>query len=175
LVGVAVALFASAAQAITVTTTVDTETQTVMVDFTELPPYVQIRLEGAHALFWCNCLDLDNPSSMLSTGFTVNGENLEMQYEGPAPPSSNFIDYHYLDGFVLSGFEEVEWVKLTLANEDELVLWADRPLLVPIPEPSVGLLCFAGLIMMSARTQAASRRTNACKFNRYGMVRTPRT
>jgi hypothetical protein len=97
LASVVVALFAGAMQAATVSTTVDTDTGMVRLDFTNLPPYEQIRLEGLTALYWCNCADLENPSSLSSTSFTVNGSNLEMKYEGRPPPSTNYIAYSYFD------------------------------------------------------------------------------
>jgi hypothetical protein len=84
MLGLVAVLFVGPTTASALTTSVDTTTQTVRVDFTGLPPYEQIRLEGVDGLFWCACLDLDNPSSFASTGFTVNGANLEMQYEGAA-------------------------------------------------------------------------------------------
>jgi hypothetical protein len=117
------------------TTSVDTAAQTVRVEFTGLPAYEQIRLEGVDGLFWCACLDPDNPSSLSSTGFTVNGDNLEMQYEGSTPPpSTNYIIYHYLDGYVFKGFESVEWV--VVSGADEISLTGERPILEPVPEPS---------------------------------------
>ena len=149
LAGVVVAFLAGAAQAVTVTTTVDTNARSIVLDFTELPPYEQIRLEGVNALYWCNCVDLDNPSSLLGTGFTVNGDNLEMQYEGAPPPSTNFIDYHYLDGYVLAGFESIDWILVTESAGGELRVTGNRPILVLVPEPSTGLLYFVGLSILS--------------------------
>jgi hypothetical protein len=103
LASIVVALFAGAMQAATVRATVDTDTGMVRLDFTNLPPYEQIRLEGLTALYWCNCADLKTPSSWSSTSFTVNGSNLEMKYEGAPPPSTNYILYHSLDGYVFTG------------------------------------------------------------------------
>lgn len=128
------------------TTSVDTMTQTVRLDFTDLPAYEQIRLEGVDALVWCACLDPDNPSSLSSSGFTVNGDNLEMQYEGVTPPSTNYIIYHYLDGYVFKGFESVDWV--VVSGEDEMSLTGDRPILEPVPEPSAALLSVVAMAMV---------------------------
>ena len=135
------------------TMTVDTTAQTVRIDFTGLPAYEQIRLEGVDGLFWCACLDLDNPSSLSSTGFTVNGSNLEMQYEGAPPPSTNFITYHYLDGYVFTGFEQVDWVVVAEVAGGETTLTGDRPMLMVVPEPSTALLFLFGLTLMSSRTR----------------------
>jgi hypothetical protein len=88
--------------AVAVDTTVDLEAQMVRLDFTDLPPYIQIRLEGVTALYWSTGLDGKNPSSLMSSGFTVNGANLEMKYEGAAPPTTNYITYSYLDGLLKS-------------------------------------------------------------------------
>ena len=139
----------TAAQAFT--TTVDTVTRTVRIDLTGLPAYEQIRLEGVDGLFWCACLDLDNPSSLSSTGFTVNGPNLEIQYEGATPPSTNFIVYHYLDGYVFTGFEQVDWAVVTEVGGGEMRLTGDRPILVP--EPSTSLLLLFGLMLMGVRAR----------------------
>ena len=147
-------LFTGVARALEGTTTVDLQTQSVRLDFTDLPPYQQIRLEGVMALFWCNCLDLDNPSSIGSTGFTVNGTNLEMQYEGPTPPSTNFITYHYLDGYDLSGFESLDWILVSEEGGDELPVPGDRPILVPLPEPTASLLHFVGLSTVCLLTRS---------------------
>jgi hypothetical protein len=120
--------------AFALTTTVDTTTQTVRVDFTGLPDYEQIRLEGVDGLSWCSGGGCDNPSSLSSTSFNANGANLEMNYEGVAPPSTNYILYYYLDGYVFKGFESVDWV--VVSGEDEILLTGDRPILEPVPEPS---------------------------------------
>jgi hypothetical protein len=149
----AVAFFAGAAQAVTVTTSVFTDTQTVRLDFTELPPYEQIRLEAVEALYWCNCVDLKNPSTLEGTGFTVNASNLEMKYEGAPPPSTNYIIYHYLDGYVPTGFESVEWIVVTQSVGDDLRLTGDRPLFVP--EPSTAMLCLIGLVTISVAKRSA--------------------
>jgi hypothetical protein len=137
------------------TTTVDTVAQTVRVDFTGLPAYEQIRLEGVTGLFWCACIDLDNPSSMSSTGFTVNGSNLEMQYEGAPPPSTNFITYHYLDGYVFTGFEQVDWVVITQLDGEEMTLVGDRPLFVP--EPSTTSLSLTALVVVGLLVRMRGR------------------
>jgi hypothetical protein len=129
-------------------TIVDTTAQTVRVDFAGLTAYEQIRLEGVDGLFWCACLDPDNPSSLSSTGFTVNGGNLEMQYEGSTPPpSTNYITYHYLDGYAFTGYEPVEWVLVSGADETRLT--GNRPVLVLVPEPSTAMLWLVGLALMS--------------------------
>jgi hypothetical protein len=141
------ALFLGPTTGFAFTTSVDTDTQTVRVDFTGLPDYTQIRLEGVDGLFWCGCLDSDNPSSLLSSGFTVNSGNLEMQYEGPTPSSTNYIIYHYLDGYDFKGFESVDWVMV--AGADETRLTGNRPVLVPVPEPSTATLWLVGLALMS--------------------------
>jgi hypothetical protein len=125
------------------TTSVDTDTQTVRVDFTGLPDYTQIRLEGVDALFWSQGFA---PSSLLSSAFTVNGGNLEMQYEGPTPPSTNYILYYYLDGYVFKGFESVEWV--VVSGEDEISLTGDRPIFEPVPEPSATSLSAIALAVV---------------------------
>jgi hypothetical protein len=127
-------------------TIVDTTAQTVRVDFAGLTAYEQIRLEGVDGLFWCACLDTDNPSSLSSTGFTVNGGNLEMQYEGAAPPSTNYILYHYLDGYVFTGYESVEWVMVSGA--DEIRMTGDRPIFEPVPEPSATSLSAIALAVV---------------------------
>ena len=132
--------------ALALTTSVDPIAQTVRVEFTDLPAYEQIRLEGVDGLFWCACLDTDNPSSLSSTGFTVNGGNLEMQYEGAVPPSTNYILYHYLDGYVFKGFESVEWV--VVSGEDEMWLTGDRPILELVPEPSAAWLSAIALVVV---------------------------
>jgi hypothetical protein len=85
----------------------------------------------------------------MGTGFTVNGSNLEMKYEGSPPPSTNFISYHYLDGYVFTGFESVDWILVTeLGGGAEVRLTGDRPIIVPVPEPSTGSLCLVGLTTM---------------------------
>ena len=139
------------------TTTVDTTAQTVRIDFTGLPAYEQIRLEGVDGLFWCACVDLDNPSSLSSTGFTVNGSNLEMQYEGAPPPSTNFIIYHYLDGYVFTGFEQVDWIVVTQLDGEEMTLVGDRPLLVPEPLPTSLSLTALAVVGLLARTRGGER------------------
>jgi len=136
---------ATGAKAITVDTMVDEATGMVRLDFTELPPYEQIGLEGVTALYWCNCVDLENPSSPRGTGFTANAGNLEMQYEGAPPPSTTYIEYFLLDGYVLTGFELVDWIVVTQTDGEEIVLTAHRPLLEPVPEPSSALLGLASL------------------------------
>jgi hypothetical protein len=136
------------------TTSVDTDTQMVRVDFTGLPDYTQIRLEGVDGLFWCACLDSNNPSSLSSTGFTVNGGNLEMQYEGSTPPpSTNYITYHYLDGYAFTGYEPVEWVLVSGADETRLT--GKRPVLVLVPEPSTATLWLVGLALMGSTRRDA--------------------
>jgi hypothetical protein len=67
----------------------------------------------------------------LGTGFTVTGSNLEMQYEESPPPIDNHITYHYIPGYTFVGFESVEWIRLTLANEDEVEFFGNRPILLP--------------------------------------------
>lgn len=146
LAGVIAALFTGTIQAADVRTTVDTGTGMVRLDFSDLPPYEQIRLQGLTALFWCNCVDPDNPSSWSSTSFTVNGSNLEMKYEGPPPPSTNYITYHYFDDYVLSGFESVDWIVVTPLDGDDVIMTGDRPILVP--EPSGALLRLFGLMAL---------------------------
>jgi hypothetical protein len=155
----ALVLSAAAAEAITVTTIVDESTRMVRLDFTDLPPYEQIRLEAVTALYWCNCIDPNNPSSLRSSSFTVNGGNLEMKYEGVPPPSTNFIEYHYLEGYVFTGYETVDWIVVTESGGDEQTLTANRPVLAPIPEPSTGLLCLIGLAATSVtrRSRRAAR------------------
>jgi hypothetical protein len=114
---------------VSVATTVDTNTQRVRLDFTGLPPsYEQIRLEGVTALYWCPCLDTDNPSSLKSTGFTVNGSNLEMQYEESSPPSTNYITYKYLDGYDFVDVEPVDWIVVTDLGGGEQTITADPPI-----------------------------------------------
>jgi hypothetical protein len=140
------ALFVSPTTGFAFTTSVDTDTQTVRVDFTGLPDYMQIRLEGVDGLSWCSGGGCDNPSSLSSTGFTVNGDNLEMQYESATPPSSNYITYHYLDGYVFKGFESVEWVLVSGTGDTRLT--GNRPVLVPVPEPSTATLWLVGLALM---------------------------
>jgi hypothetical protein len=147
LAGFVVAFFAGAAQAVTVSTTVDTDTGMVRLDFTDLPPYEQIRLQGVTALYWCNCVDSDNPSSLMSGSFTVNGSDLEMKYEAASPPSTNYITYYYLDGYDFTGFESLDWIVTTPSGGgDDVTLMGDRPHLVP--EPSKALLCFVGLMAL---------------------------
>jgi hypothetical protein len=158
LASVVVALFAGAIQAATVSTTVDTDTGMVRLDFTNLPPYEQIRLEGLTALYWCNCADPDNPSSLASTSFTVNGSNLEMKYEGAPPPSRNYITYYYFDDYVLSGFESVDWIVVTPLGGDDVRLTGERPILVP--EPPGSLLRFVGLMALFV-LRTLSRNTGA--------------
>ncbi|MAG32884.1 MAG: hypothetical protein CL908_18560 [Deltaproteobacteria bacterium] len=155
---IVIALFAGTTQAATVTTMVDTATRMVRLDLGELSAYEQIRLEGVMALSWCNCLDSDNPSSLMATGFTVNGSSLEMQYEEAPPPSTNYITYHYLDGYIFSGLESVDWIVVTSSDggDDEIVT-GNRPLFVPVPEPSTGLLCLFGLMVLSAGRNSARR------------------
>jgi hypothetical protein len=153
-------LIAGGAQALTVNTVVDTTAKTVRIEFTDLPDYEQIRLQAVTALFWCNCADPDNPSSLESTSFTVNGSNLEMKYEGapPPPPSTNYILYHYLDGYVYTGDETVDWIVITpLGGGGEVTVTGDRPLFAVIPEPSTSLLCAFGLVAMSAQRRSARR------------------
>jgi len=154
LAGFVVAFFAGATQAVTVSTTVDTGTGMVRLDFTDLPPYEQIRLQGVTGLYWCGCADPDNPSSLRSTSFTVNGNNLEMKYEGAPPPSTNYIDYYYLDGYVFEGFESVDWIVVTPSGGgDDVMVTGDRPILVP--EPSNALLRFVGLMVLSVLRRSA--------------------
>jgi hypothetical protein len=138
-------LFTDGAQALEVVTTVDFQTQSVRLDFTDLPPYQQIRLEGVTELFWCNCVDPDNPSSIGSTGFTVNGTNLEMKYEGAPPPSANYIDYYYLDESTFVGFESLDWIVISSA-EGDLTVTGDQPFFVT--EPSMPLLRIVGLMTL---------------------------
>jgi len=84
-------------------------------------------------------VDLDNPSSWSSTSFTVNGSNLEMKYEGPPPPSTNYILYHSLDGYVFTWFESVDWIVVTPLDGDDVIMTGDRPILVSEPSGR----CFA--------------------------------
>ena len=165
LVVVVMALPAGAAQAVTVTTAVDTNARSIVLDFTDLPPYEQIRLEGVEGLYWCNCVDSNNPSSLLGTGFTVNGENLEMQYEGTPPPNTNFVAYHYLDGYVLTGFESLDWILVTELGGNELRVTGNRPILVLVPEPSTALLGFVALIILSV---VRSSRRDMAPAKRWG-------
>ena len=140
------ALFLGPTTGFAFSTSVYTDTQTVRVEFTDLPAYEQITLEGVDGLSWCSGGGCDNPSSLLSTGFTVNGGNLEMQYEGAVPPSTNYILYHYLDGYVFKGFESVEWV--VVSGEDEMWLTGDRPILELVPEPSAAWLSAIALVVV---------------------------
>jgi hypothetical protein len=156
-----IALLVCSAQAAAVEVVVDIVARTVQLDFANLPPYELIRLQGVTALDWCACLDPNNPSSMGSTGFTVNADNLEMQYEGAMPPSTNFIDYAYLDGYELVGFELVDWIVVTELSGDEVRLIADRPIFVPEPRLGTGLLCAFGLVFAGrARETRAARKTS---------------
>jgi hypothetical protein len=133
--------------ALALTTSVDTIAQTVRVDFTDLPEYEQIRLEGVDGLCWLQSLGCDNPSSLSFTGFTANADNLEMQYESAAPPpSTNYIIYHYLDGYVFKGFESVDWVVVSGAGETRLT--GDRPILEAVPEPSATWLSAIALVVV---------------------------
>jgi hypothetical protein len=155
---VIVALFADGAQALAVSTVVDTDAQTVTLNFTDLPAYEQIRLENVTALSWCNCADPDNPSSPSSDEFTVNGSNLEMNYDGGGDTPTNYITYHYLDGYVYTGDETVDWIVITpLGGGGEVTVTGDRPLFAVIPEPSTSLLCAFGLVAMSAQRRSARR------------------
>ncbi len=149
-------LFAGTANSATVDTHVDPTTRTVRLDFADLEPYEQIRLEGVTALDWCNCVDLNNPSSSGFTGFTVNGPNLEMQYEGSAPDATNSITYRYLAGFEFVGFENVEWIVISELAAGEVSLVGNRPILTSVPEPSTGLLCALGLAGLAIRRTKAS-------------------
>jgi hypothetical protein len=151
-----VALFAGAGQAATIQTTVDTNTRMVRLDFTGLLPYEQIRLEGVTALYWCNCVDSLNPSSLMSTSFTVNAQNLEMKYEGGSPPSTNYITYHYLDSYDFAGYETIDWVVVAETSAGDVRMTAQRPILVPVPEPSTALLCFVGLVLTGMVRRAGS-------------------
>jgi hypothetical protein len=141
------ALFLGPTTGFAFTTSVDTDTQTVRVDFTGLPDYTQIRLEGVDGLCWLQSLGCDNPSSLSFTGFTANADNLEMQYESAAPPpSTNYIIYHYLDGYVFKGFESVDWVVVSGAGETRLT--GDRPILEAVPEPSATWLSAIALVVV---------------------------
>jgi hypothetical protein len=142
------ALFLGPTTGFAFTTSVDTDTQTVRVDFTGLPDYTQIRLEGVDGLSWCSGGGCDNPSSLSSTSFNANGANLEMNYEGVAPPSTNYIIYHYLDGYVFTGYQSVEWVSVEAVGAGEMRLTGNRPVLVLVPEPSTATLWFVGLALM---------------------------
>ncbi len=154
-----------AAYAVTVMTTVDTSAHTVRLDFTDLPPYTQIRLNGVSALYWCNCLDNDNPSSMLSSGFIKQPPNaLEMQYEGPTPPSTNFIVYHYIHGSAFVGVESVEWIKVSLADEGDLDLVGDRPIIFPDTD-SDGILDDGDLSGIAGDNVCSSGNTVSCDDN----------
>ena len=80
-----------------------------------------------------------------------------MEYKGATPPpSTNYILYHYLDGYVLDGFEQTEWLQVTPRNGDEFRLTGDRPVFVPVPEPSTALLVGAGLAIVCARGRSAN-------------------
>lgn len=149
------ALFLGPTTGFAFTTSVDTNLQMVRVDFTDLPDYTQIRLEGVDGLFWCACLDSKNPSSLASSGFNPNGGNLEMNYEGVAPPNTNYITYHYLDGYVFTGYESVEWVVVEAVGSGEVSMTGNRPVLVPVPEPSTATLWLVGLALMGLKRQSA--------------------
>jgi hypothetical protein len=124
-------LFIIAPLANAFTTEVNETTRRVTVYLDGLPPdYVQIELQGVVGLIWCPCLDDDNPRSMASTGFTVNGIDLEMQYEGGQPrPTDNFIEYTYDAGYTFTGFNTEEWV-LIKTEEDEVPLMGPMPILI---------------------------------------------
>jgi len=87
----------------------------------------------------------------------VNGSNLEMQYEGAPPPSTNFIIYHYLDGYVFTGFEQVDWIVVTQLDGEEMTLVGDRPLLVPEPLPTSLSLTALAVVGLLARTRGGER------------------
>ncbi len=158
ILSIAASLFVDSAQAVTVETVVDLDTQMVRLDFGDLPPYEQIALEGVTALYWCNCLDGDNPSTLMGTGFTVNGSNLQMQYEGSSPPSTNYITYFYLDGFYFAGFESVDWIVVTELGGGQQKITADRPIvLLPEPEVSTGFFCGAIGLALVCWTRRAER------------------
>jgi hypothetical protein len=155
---VIVALFADGAQALAVSTVVDTDAQTVTLNFTDLPAYEQIRLENVTALSWLGCSVTTCPSSPSSDEFIVNGSNLEMNYDGGGDTPTNYITYHYLDGYIFTGFESVDWIVLTpLGGGDDVMVTGNRPLFVLVPEPSTALLCAFGLVAMSAQRRSARR------------------
>jgi hypothetical protein len=129
--------------ALALTTMVDEAARRVRVEFTGLPPYEQIRLEGVTGLFSCFCNDPDNPSSLSFTEFTVPPGDLEMKYEGGAP-STNYIEYSYLEEYEFMGFESVDWVVVTEVGGDEIVMTGDRPVM-RVPEPSPDLLSMVAL------------------------------
>jgi hypothetical protein len=155
------------------TTMVDEMTRTVRVDFTDLPPYEQIRLEGVEGLFWCPCNDPDNPSSLASSGFNPNGTDLEMQYEGVAPPSTNYIEYTYLDEYAFNGFESVDWVLVTELGGNELVLTGDRPIIEFVPEPttaSLSSLALAAVAVLAGIRHGLDRARAAVPARGDGVV-----
>jgi hypothetical protein len=78
-----------------------------------------------------------------------------------AAPGTNFIDYAYLDGYELVGFELVDWIVVTEMSGDEVRLIADRPIFVPEPRLATGLLCAFGLVFAGrARETRAARKTS---------------
>jgi hypothetical protein len=150
----AIMLFANAANALEIITTINHETQEVRLDFTDIPAdYVQIRMDGVGPLDWCSCIDSRNPSSPGSGGaFQSGGGQLELIYEGPPPPvPNNWLTYHWEPTHGFAGWEEVEWVRFSYADESEADYTAFRPILVELPEPNANvLLAFgvAGLVVL---------------------------
>jgi hypothetical protein len=60
------------------------------------------------------------PSTLAGTGFTVNGANLEMQYQGATAPSANFISYRYVPGYVAIESPETTWIRVTAIDGAEI-------------------------------------------------------
>ena len=149
-----------ASEAFAFTTRVNPANRTIRITFEGLPTYQQIRLEGVTALSWCDCPDPQNPTSLRSSGFVVDGSDLEMQYLGPLlAPRNNFIRYQYLEGFEFAGFEQVDWAVVSRTNGFELRLTGDRPILVAIPEPAPAMLLALGLAWLATtRRSPRSRR-----------------
>ena len=157
---VALGLWLSTGQAFAFTTNVDPTTRTIRIVFEGLPTYQQIRLEGVTALSWCDCPDPGNPTSRRSSGFAVDGADLEMQYLGPLlAPRNNFVRYRYLEGFALAGFEQVDWAVIGRTNGFEQRLTGQRPILIAIPEPGSAMLSALGLAWLGM-----TRRPDALSF-----------
>ena len=144
-------LLASTAQAVEFTVAVDDSIQRVRVEWTGLQPYEQIELAGiGEFLFWCLCVDNENPRSLGSTGFSVNGLDLQIQYEGQPPPADNFIEYWYEDAYFI-GFIDAEWVKVTFVDGEETSVTAPRPVIVPEPPIASGLVVGAAALASRSR------------------------
>jgi len=144
---------APSAQAATMNTQVNTVDRKVTVDFTDLLPYTQISLTGVTGIYFRSGQDPLNPTWLGTNGaFKVNGDVLEITYEGALGPSPNTITYHYRDGYEFVAFEpDTPWVEITLETEDKQTLTGDWPRvqLASAPEPPTAMLLLGGLAVLA--------------------------